>query len=170
MGVLILNHQSFTPVPGIGGQKFFAWNLAEMLSNSCTWCHKALFQVCVLPPKTCQKHKGYLALLFWKKVKPQNFFNCHLEMNLPVQWNTKLWFILEFSSSWWFQRGSKVPILVGVLILNHQSFTPVPYIRGQKFFYMQTCPEVLYKLHMVSYGSVLTLCFAPKNLPKTQML
>ncbi len=35
---------------------------------------------------------------------------------------------------------------------------------------MQTCPEVLYKLHMVSLDSVPTLYSAPESLPKTQSL
>ncbi len=91
-------------------------------------------------------------------------------MNLPVQWNTKLWFILELSSWWWFQRGSKFQILVGVLITNHQSFIPSSRYRRPEIFCMQTCPGVLYKLHMVSRGSVLMMWFAPKKLPKTQRL
>ncbi len=49
----------------------------------------------------CPKNppKNTKALVFWQKVKQLEFFNWHLEMNLPVQWNTKLWFILELSSS-----------------------------------------------------------------------
>ncbi len=39
-----------------------------------------------------------------------------------------------------------------------------------EIFSMQRYPKVLYKLHMVSLGSIPTLCFAPKNLPKTQRL
>ncbi len=83
------------------------------------------------PPKTPQNTIA-IALEFWQKVKRQKIFNWHLEMNLPVRWNIKLWFILELSSSRLFQRGSKFQILVGVLITNHQSFTPVPCIRGRK--------------------------------------
>ncbi len=55
VGVLITNHQSFTPVLGIGGQKFLASKHAQGYSTSCTWCHQVLFQWSVLPQKKLPK-------------------------------------------------------------------------------------------------------------------
>ncbi len=49
----------------------------------------------VFCPQKTPKNTKAIALVFWQKVKREKFFNWHLETNLPVQWNTKLWFILE---------------------------------------------------------------------------
>ncbi len=53
---------------------------------------------------------------------------------------------------------------------DHKSskFYPSSRYQRQEIFCMQTCPGVLYKLHMVSLGSIPTLYFSPKNLPKIQ--
>ncbi len=65
-------------------------------------------------------------------------------------------------------------LTAAVLILSadHKSsnFYPSSWYRRLEIFCMQTCPGVLYKLHMVSLGSILMMCFVPKNLPKTQRL
>ena len=86
----------------------------------------------------------------------------------PVEHKSVIHSAIELLMMIW--EGFKVSdVFGGVKITNHESFTPVAGIRGQKF-YMQTCQRVLYKLNMVSLGSVPNMCFAPKNLPKTQGL
>ncbi len=51
---------------------------------------------------------------------------------------------------------------------DHESskFYPSSKYQRLEIFCMQTCPGVLYKLHMVSLGSVPMMCFPPKNSPK----
>ncbi len=40
-----------------------------------------------------------IALVFWQKMKRLEFFNWHLDTNLPVQWNTEMHLVLELSFS-----------------------------------------------------------------------
>ncbi len=41
--VQMTNHQTFTPLTGIRGWKFFACKHVQGYSTSCTWCHLVLF-------------------------------------------------------------------------------------------------------------------------------
>ncbi len=67
-------------------------------------------------------------------------------------------------------EGFKVSDFGGGPDHKSSNFYPSSMYQRLEIFCMQTCPGILYKLHMVSLASILMMCCAFKNLPKTQRL
>ncbi len=93
-----MNHQSFTPVRGIGGQKFLDANIPRgtlQVAHGVIRFHSDF----VFCPQKPPKNTMAVAFVFWQKLKQLEFFNWYLDMNLPVQRNTDMYLVLELSSS-----------------------------------------------------------------------
>ncbi len=93
-----MKHQSFTPVIASEAKNILHANMPRGTLQVAHGVIRFHSDDVFCPQKTPKNTKA-TALVFCQKVKQQKFFNWHLETNLPVQWNTKLWFILHLSSS-----------------------------------------------------------------------
>ena len=89
-----------------------------------------------------------------------------MDTNLLAQWNTKNALGSGIELLVMISKGFKVSDFGGGPDHKSSKFYPSSRYWRPEIFCMQTCPEVLYKLHMVSLYSIPTLYFAPENLPK----